>query len=163
MPQLPFHPWHTHLQLYYTFSSTAHAPLTNSASLKINTAFNFTLFFARNIEHISQRCFTQLHSTHFWPLLRHLIIIHPLTCLLRTLRTTGKIPHNIPFFSKLCTPCCALIFIRQPAPVRRFVLYLEVFEGLFSQSSSQPANSPSGHNSTALFSWWEKLSFSISC
>ena len=42
-----------------------------------------------------------LRSTHFLLLLKHLIIIHPLTCLLSTLRTTRKTLHNIPipFFS----------------------------------------------------------------
>ena len=58
---------------------------------------------------------THLRSTHFLLLLRHLIIIHSLTCLLCTLRTTRKALHNIPisFFSS-STLHGADIILRQP-------------------------------------------------
>ena len=61
-----------------------------------------------------------LRSTHFLLLLRHLIIIHPLTCLLSTLRTTRKTLHNIPisFFSSSALHGADII-LRQPLLLRR--------------------------------------------
>ena len=56
-----------------------------------------------------------LRSTHFLLLLKHLIIIHPLTCLLSTLRTTRKTLHNIPFsFFSSSALHGADIILRQP-------------------------------------------------
>lgn len=64
------------------------------------------------------------------------------------------------FFSKLYTPCCTVIILREPPPVWRPEYYLEIFHGFCSYCSSPPAHRPCGHNSTSLFSW-EKVRLSI--
>jgi len=102
-----------------TPSTGLHTLTTLIAPPEIQGSLSLTSHPQTQETHPQDVLFTQLQSILFWPLLRHLIIIHPLTCLPDTLRTTRKIPRNIHFFSSSALLAVLRSFCRQTPTVRR--------------------------------------------